>query len=328
MPKKVAVISGFNGFIGTNLGFVLKQIGYEVAPLPREVLSNPLLLNDFMDKVEATHVFHLASYGNHSKHKDDNEIVATNYLKTWFLLDASYKNGVKNFINFSTSSVYGQPGIPLSEDLPVNPKSMYAITKAGAEMLVNSFSPHMAVVNIRPFSVYGEYEAKFRLIPTIIDSIVNNKELTLYPDPVHDWIYIEDFLEGLIAVTDNIGKLNGKAINIGTGTQFTNKQVYDHLVSIAGKKPLSVTETPSTRENDTTKSWVADNSLLKSLGWTQKTPIKEGLEYTYKYYEKMFNLDKDKENLVSSDLKGIMDTMATKFGGGWQDIPSDKDIIV
>lgn len=327
MSEKIALISGFNGFIGTNLGFVLQQNGYKVAPLPRAVLSNPVHLMQFMLEASPTHVFHLASYGGHYNQADVDEIVTTNYLKTYFLLKASEQSGVENFINFSSSSVYGTQDYALREDSPLLTNTFYGATKIGAEYLTRSYSQQgtMKTVNIRPFSVYGEYEAKHRLIPTIIDSIVNQKVLTLFEKPVHDWIYIEDFLDGVMVAVDNIDILNGKSLNIGTGIQYTNKQIYDLLVNIIGKEPLEVEVKDSDRSYDTDQSWVADISLLRSLGWTKKVAISTGLTNTYEYYKRMNEFEKQNEGLATADTDTIMNTLADKFGTGWEDIPMEDE---
>lgn len=324
---KIALVSGFSGFIGQNLGFVLKQQGYEVAPIPRNILSNPAELAHYVSSAGATHIFHLASYGNHSNQKDIDEVITTNYLKSYFLLKAADKGGVGKFINFSTSSVYGTHDAPMNENTPLDSTTFYGATKIGVEHLVKSYGEYsgMETVSIRPFSVYGEGEALHRFIPTILNSIANQKELTLYEKPVHDWIYIEDFLNGVMCASDNISKLDGGVINIGTGKQYTNKQIYDLLLEITGGKPLDVNIKDSNREYDTDKFWVADNTLLKSFGWEQQSDIRQGLTATYEYYKGILDLEAEREKLVGADAETILNTLAEKFGTGWEDIPAEEE---
>lgn len=332
MDKKVALITGINGFIGKNLEFTLKQKGYQVLAMQRDILANPLHITQSLAQEAPTHIFHLASYGNHSTQTEVDEILTTNYLKTFFLLKAASECGVENFINFSTSSVYGTYDMPMNESTPLNTDTYYGATKVGAEYIVNAYGKQegMNTVNIRPFSVYGEGEAMHRLIPTIIDSMINNKELTLYPNPVHDWIYIDDFLNGVMLAVDNIDKLKGKAINIGTGVQHTNQKIYDELLAVSDTEPLGVKVKKSDRKYDTKKSWVVDNTLLTSLGWKQEVTLQEGLKNTYEHYEKILNLGKE-DKIAGADIHSIMDTMANKFGTGWQDIedkPPEPKIII
>jgi nucleoside-diphosphate-sugar epimerase len=178
----------------------------------------------------------------------------------------------------------------------------------------------MNTVNIRPFSVYGEGESMHRFIPTVIDSIVNQKELDLYPDPVHDWIYIEDFIEGVLVVADNVAKLNGKAVNIGSGKQYTNKHVYEMLCDIARKRPLETHKKNLNRPNDTNVMWQADNTVLRKLGWQAKYTLKEGLAKTYDYYCDILNISQDDD----IDLDRIVDKTIELAGGKWEDIPSAR----
>lgn len=322
---KIALITGMNGFIGKNLEFVLKNNGWQVMSIQRDILSNPLHTAQALLQGQPTHVFHLASYGNHSTQTEEDEIITTNYLKTFFLLKACADAGVPNFVNFSSSLVYGKHSASMNEDTPLNTNTFYGATKAGAEHLTRAYSKQHGIktVSIRPFSVYGEGEAKHRFIPTIIDTMINNKELTLYPTPVHDWIYIHDFLDGVIVAVDNIDKLNGKAINIGTGKQYKNQEVYDELLAISKVEPLDIKIKKAGRAYDTSKRWRADNTLLTSFGWKPETSLKDGLRHTYQYYEKVFNLGKEND-LAGADIKGIMDTMANKYGTGWEDIPKEE----
>lgn len=315
---KIALITGINGFIGRNLAGILSENGYRVAGLPRPLLNNPTQLELFIDEISPTHIFHLASYGNHSNQSKVSEIVTTNYLKTFFLLQACDKLGVPNFINFSSSSVYGLKDSPMKETDTLDTNTFYGATKVGAEYLCRAYSKQSQtnIVTVRPFSVYGEGEAMHRFIPSLIDAIENQKEYTLYEDALHDWIYIEDFLKGVLIATDNIHKLNGQAINIGTGKQHTNRQVYDIVCQVSGKKPLDTEFKKGGKTYDTNKSWVADNTKLVGLGYQGEYTLEQGISKTYKYYKDMMNLELPDPN----DLDSLMNKTLEWAGVEWEDI--------
>lgn len=283
MVQKTALVTGSTGFIGSHLVKRLLEQNIKTAGLPKELLLNPNELYAYLQSIKPNYIFHLAAYGNHSNQKDFNETVATNVIKTALLLNAPGEYEV--FINFGSSSEYGKKNIPMSENTLLEPNTFYGATKAASTLLGKVFAEQHAkpVVTVRPFSVYGEGEAKFRFIPTVVRSLVTNTSMTFDSEPKHDWIYIDDFIDGVFKVLKNIDRLKGQAVNIGTGVQYSNQEVVNVLEEISGKK-LLFDVFGYMRKYDN-KNWVADNSKLRGLGWKQKFTLKEGLTRTYEYYK-------------------------------------------
>lgn len=96
----------------------------------------------------------------------------------------------------------------------------------------------------------------------------------------HDWIYIEDFVDGLITLIKNAHKFLGKAVPIGTGLQTSNSQIFDLLTKISGKTIKKVESSKVKRTYDT-KNWITDTTMMKSLGWKPANTLIEGLKKTY-----------------------------------------------
>ena len=290
MKDKIAMITGLNGFLATNLAGALIEKGVKVAGIPRETLANPMLLDDFVSGLSPNYIFHFAAYGNHYDQDDDDEIVSTNILKTYFLFTATKYIDYECFINVSSSSVYGAKSTPMKEDMLLESDTMYGVTKIASESIARAFAKkyNKPIINIRPFSVYGPGEAGHRFIPTLITAIKKEEmEFTLDPNASHDWIYVEDFINGIFAVIANAKDFIGKSVNIGTGKQHTNKEVAETLVSIANaKSPMRLKETTLLRSYDTT-NWIADTSLLRHVGFRPKFTLKEGLSNTYEYYNNL-----------------------------------------
>ena len=138
------------------------------------------------------------------------------------------------------------------------------------------------ILTIRPFSLFGEYEDDRRFIPTVIRSIKNNTEFKLDENAFHDWMYIKDFIDALILLTD---RGTTGTINIGTGVQRTNLQVVNMISELMNRKAMykSVGEL---RLGDSRYSWVADITELKKVGFKEKYGFEEGIKETIKFYEK------------------------------------------
>ena len=286
MPA-VSVISGASGFIGGYLMERLEHLQHKVIPIPRAFLFKEKDLKEFLRLNEPNYIFHLASYGNHSYQISEEEIVKTNIMGTFNLLEASKNIPYKAFINFGSSSEYGKKERAMSEyDLP-EADTFYGVTKVAGTYLACAFATQFKkpIVTIRPFSVYGPGEADFRFVPTIIRCLIKQKTLFL-ANAVHDWIYIDDFLEGLLKVMENISLLPGEIINIGTGQQFSNEEIVGIIENFTGQK-IEKKYISCLRSYDS-MNWQANNYKLKQLGWEQKYTIEAGLKKTYEYYKQRF----------------------------------------
>lgn len=314
--KPISVISGANGFIGSNLAKHLMNKGHLVAQIPTELLASPVYLEKFLKAHNPDYIFHLAAYGNHYDQKDIDHTIYANIIKTYTLLRSSLEIPYKGFFNFSTSSVYGKKISAMSErDLP-EPNTPYACTKMASEHLANAFfyDCDKPIVNIRPFSVYGPGEADNRLIPTIIRSLVNKEHMTLYPDPVHDWIYIDDFVAGVYRVMELVDRFKGDVVNIGTGRQMKNQEIFDLLSELNGSSTVAEKE-DSNRSYDT-GVWKADVSKLAIFDWRAPTSVEAGLYKCLNHYKKKYT--HPKERVYS--LTDIMEDSVEKFGGKFESI--------
>lgn len=273
---KKALVTGGNGFIGKHLVARLKSEGFEVVKLPHENLKSPKYLKGYIESVAPTHIFHLAAYGNMSNHTDEDEMVQANYVNTYNLLQASISIPYSVFIYVSTSSVYGRTYRKMKESHRLKPDSLYAATKAGAEYLCRYFRKRYrkVIVNVRPFSVYGPGEADFRLIPTLIHNDLQQKTSTVI-NGNHDWIYIDDFINGLMRIVENCGALPHRTYNIGTGYMTSNIDVCSYITD-------NYTHKPEKKIQDS-EVWIADNSRLNELNWKPAVSIEQGIEIVKKY---------------------------------------------
>lgn len=279
-----ALLTGANGFIGSHISQELKKRGYTVIPLIHENLTNVTFLTRFTEEISPKIIIHCAGYGNHSTQTSETEMVLSNILMLQNLIEATKQLKYSAFINVSTSSVYGRTRLPMKEHLPLNGESMYAATKIAGEKIAKHYAQtyKLPIVTVRPFSVYGEGEADFRFIPTIVKSIVTGERFPLDPLSNHDWIYVKDFVRGVMYAVEYAVKLRGQELNIGTGEQHTNKEVVDMLSAAAGKK-ANYSFSPRMRAYDGS-NWTAHIKKLESLGFRQHYDIYEGLARTYEYY--------------------------------------------
>jgi nucleoside-diphosphate-sugar epimerase len=236
------------------------------------------------DRIEGhyDYIFHLAAYGQHINQRDDvDEIYNTNVIKLLKLLKASNHIKYKAFINIGTSSEYGVKNKPMKETDLLEPDFYYASSKAAGTLLCQAWAKvnNKPIVTVRPFSLYGGFEEKFRFIPKLMMSAINGTEMEISGGS-HDWIFVTDFIEAMMLVVKNIKKLKGKIVNIGTGKQYYNWEV----VEIVDKMTNGLNVVRGKKRHNDMNSWVADTKLIRSLGWKPRFTLKKGLEETMQYY--------------------------------------------
>jgi len=259
--KLKILLSGSHGFIGSHLKQSLIDEGIEVRLVQHELLENLDILKAIAIDFQPTIIIHMAAYGNLITQTDDELIIQANYTNLFNLLHASRDVKYEMFINFSTSSTL----------LPYN--TMYSATKAGGERLCKAFANkyQKRIVSVQPFTVTGLGEPKEHLIPTLIRSCLNGEKMRFVGSPVHDYIGIDDFIDAIRLITENYDLYD--TVQIGTGVKTTNQEVLEIVERVTGKK-ANITTVSNMRNYDT-KDWVADTTMIKSLGWEQKQTIED-----------------------------------------------------
>ena len=167
----------------------------------------------------------------------------TNILGTQNLLDAAraawvtgrdgqgyptWRKGVR-FHQVSTDEVYGSLGAEgfFTEETPLSPHSPYSASKASADHFVCAYRDtyHMPVSITRCSNNYGPYQFPEKLIPLIINNILQGKRLPVYGrgTNVRDWLYVEDHCKAIDAVISR-GR-DGCIYNVGGHNERQNIEI-------------------------------------------------------------------------------------------------------
>ena len=170
-----------------------------------------------------------------------SEFVTTNVEGTQILLDAIRETPVERFILISSSEVYGTAEYaPMDEEHPLNPRSPYAATKAGADRLVYSYftTYDLPVVIVRPFNNYGPRQHPEKVIPRFITQALTDRPLTIHGDghASRDWLHVDDDAEAIEAIiVADIDAIAGEVINVATGVDLSVSQIADAVLDAVGK---------------------------------------------------------------------------------------------
>ena len=218
-----------------------------------------------------------------------SEFVTTNVEGTQILLDAIRETPVDRFILVSSSEVYGTAEYaPMDEDHPLNPRSPYAATKAGADRLAYSYyvTYGLPIVIVRPFNNYGPRQHPEKVIPRFITQALSDEPLTVHGDghASRDWLYVDDDAEAIEAViAADIDSIAGEVINVATGIDISVSDIADVVLEVLDKPASLKTNVPERLGQVDRHIGSTDRAELL-LGWRARTSFEEGLARTVEWY--------------------------------------------
>lgn len=296
------LIIGASGFIGANLFFTLSQIRNDVFACSRNpqkswrlsgVDFNRLINTDItnyeqvkktINDIRPQTVFNLSAYGAYARQADTEKIHQTNYIGTLNLIRALSETGCSAFVQAGSSSEYGLNCNFSDESSELIPNSDYAVTKVSAGYLIKYYGRihGFPCVNLRLYSVYGPWEERDRLIPTLITNGLKGR----YPHLVNkeisrDFIYIDDCTNALVKAAKIACRNDpGISLNISSGVKTTLE-----TAAFIAKNIFDIREDPdfgsmANRKWDLSQ-WYGNPELAKKLmGWQFKTQFEDGLRLT------------------------------------------------
>jgi dTDP-glucose 4,6-dehydratase len=218
-----------------------------------------------------------------------SEFVRTNVEGTQILLDAIREAPVERFILISSSEVYGTAeSDPMDEDHPLNPRSPYAATKAGADRLAYSYfvTYDLPIVVVRPFNNYGPRQHPEKVIPRFITQALRDEPLTIHGDghASRDWLYVDDDAEAIEAVIETpIDRVAGEVLNVATGIDISVNDIAEQVLAALGK-PASLKAHVPERPGQVDRHIGSTDKMHALTDWRARTSFDEGLARTVEWY--------------------------------------------
>ncbi|MBI2638746.1 dTDP-glucose 4,6-dehydratase [Candidatus Peregrinibacteria bacterium] len=316
MSKKI-LITGGAGFIGSNFIrlltdrneandiVVLDKLTYagnldNIADLIKKKritfvqgdIADKAFIFDFFKKERFALVINFAAETHVDRSLIEPAIfVMTNVVGTQTLLDACQQFGVKRFHQVSTDEVYGDLGDNskdfFTENIPLNPTSPYAASKAAADMLViSAWKTHKLPITIsRCSNNYGPYQFPEKLIPYFFQLASQEKPLPLYGDGknIRDWLFVQDHCEAIQLILEKSPP--GEIYNIGGNFERDNTSIAKLILKFLGKSEKLITYVEDRLAHD--RRYAIDPSKIEQkLGWKPRHTFQQGIKKTFEWYEK------------------------------------------
>ena len=230
-------------------------------------------------------VYNLACLGvRHSIHspEQNHEVNAAGTLR---LLVACREAGVERFVYTSSSEVYGTASrVPMSEDHPTYPHTVYGAAKLAGEAYTRAFyrTYGLPTVIVRPFNAYGprsHHEGDSgEVIPKFIVRAMGKRPLVVFGDgsQTRDFTYVEDTAAG-IALAGKSSTATGRTLNLAQGSEVSINELAATVLAVLNRQDLPVQHVAA-RPGDVHRLLGDGSSAREILGWTPKVDLWNGLQ--------------------------------------------------
>ncbi len=311
LSKKRILVTGGGGFIGSHLCEKLLSYGNEVICVDNffsgqksnisHLSKNPdfeVIRHDitFPLYLEVDEIYNLACPASPIYYQFDPVQTTKTSVHGAINMLGLAKRVKAKILQASTSEVYGDPKQHPQEESywgnvnPIGPRSCYDEGKRCAETLFfdyyRQFSLRIKVVRI--FNTYGPrmQPDDGRVVSNFVMQALQGEDITVYGDgsQTRSFCYIDDLVDGMIKTMESDDKITGP-INLGNPKEFTINELSEKVLSMSSSnskiayKPLPQDD-PQQRQPNI-------ELAKRSLGWTPKIELDEGLKETIAYFSKV-----------------------------------------
>lgn len=317
--KKIALITGITGFVGSHMAELLLSEGLEVHGLGRwrsrteniehirdriHLIEGDLLdahsLQDLMMNVRPTHIFHLAAQSFVPASWTSPAVtLEINVVGPCNLFEAVRAAQLDPFIQIACSSEeYGlvKPDeVPIKETNPLRPLSPYGVSKVAMDYLGYQYfkTYNMKIVRTRGFNHTGprrgEVFAESSFAKQIAEIEKKNKEPVIYVGNLEtrrDYTDVRDMVKGYFLAAEK-GE-PGEVYNICSGKAVKIEKVLDTLLSFS-KVKVRIKQDPTRMRPSDVPILLGDNSkFVKQTGWKPQIPFEKTMLDLLNYWRKKY----------------------------------------
>lgn len=311
------LVTGGAGYIGSHMMRLLGEAGEPAVayddlskghrealpdgPLVRGNLHDSRLLARTIRRRGVEEVIHFAgSIIVAESMKDPQRYYENNVIGTLNLLRVMREEGVGRIVFSSSAAVYGEPDrIPLIEDAPTDPVSVYGRSKLMIEHVLADYAMAygLTYTALRYFNVAGahpsgdigeDHEPETHIIPLIIKTLLGQREAftlygTDYPTEdgtcIRDYIHVVDLCDAHLLALRRMRRDGGSRIlNLGNGNGFSNREII-HAVEKASGRKLEPRE-GERRAGDPAVLVAGSEKAARELGWKPRFPSVDAMVET------------------------------------------------
>lgn len=313
---KNVLITGGLGFLGSNLGIRLLDLGAKITLLDTmmdEHGGNTFNIEPIRDRVninfsdvrdEASlkyllkgqnYIFHLAGQNDHVLSRTNPfPDIDINIKGSLTLLENCRRyNPEARLVYSGTRGEYGPATrLPVSEDQPLNPKGVYELSSMAAQQLFRIYHDTHGVrsITLRLTNIYGERAQmrhnRFGVANWFVRQAIDNETIRVFGDGtiLRDFLYVQDAVAAMIAAAATEAAY-GQVLNVGNDQAGNFRELAETIIEIAGTGSWKFAPFTPERAAQEPGDFISDISRIRRIvGWAPLTSLREGLSRTIEYY--------------------------------------------
>jgi len=302
------LVTGGAGFIGSNVVDRYIAEGHQVSIIDNLSTGRPQNINpqatfyevditdreaveDACDREKPQVINHHAAQMDVRKSVADPGFDAgTNIIGSLYLIEAGLKSGCEKIIYISSGgAIYGEPdSIPANEDCSIHPISHYGVSKFTVEkyLWLYNYNDGLKYTVLRYANVYGPRQrpdGEAGVTAIFSGMMLRGQQPTIFGpgDNTRDYVFVRDVVQAnVLALTGG----DNEALNIGTGVQTSDQQVYDTIAAATGfDSPPIYGEA---RKGDIKHTALDCSKAKRVLGWEPGYNFAEGVAQAVEYNRK------------------------------------------
>lgn len=297
-------VAGHNGMVGSAIVRNLKQKGYSniICRTSKELdLRRQDKTEEFFLKEKPEYVFLAAAKvgGIYANDRHPADFMYDNMILEMNVINSAFKNDVKKLMFLGSSCIY-----PRMAPQPIEEKSLltgtleqtneaYALAKISGlkycEYLNRQYGTDY--ISVMPTNLYGindNYHPEHsHVLPALIrrfhEAKINGDESIVCwgtGKPLREFLFADDLADACVYIMENCSakSLDNRTVNIGSGKEVTIKELSELVAKVVGFK--GTIKWDSTKPDGTPRK-LLEVSKLKSLGWSYKTELEDGIKIAY-----------------------------------------------
>lgn len=252
------LVTGGAGFIGSHLVQFLLEGEHRVRVMDVVPKGSAWRLKGVMDEIEYVWqsvfdvhslegfdvVCHLAAIADVPfSYMSPFETLYQNVMGTLTVLEALRRSpSVKRFIYTSSEAAFGKAlpdEIPIKEDQIFRPKNPYDVSKASADLLTQAYFRcfNCPTVVVRSSCNFGPRMRLNQAVSIFLRQGLKGEPLTVEGgEQTRDFVYVENFVDGIVKAIESKRDINGETFNLGTGRELSILEVAKKCIELTNSR--------------------------------------------------------------------------------------------